>query len=165
MKKVRKSLVVAFLLTMIGALLIGGATMAWFTSEDTNTDNSFAAGTFEISLDKDDQVEKYFNIENTFPGDEGSANIVVINEGSLPMDYSFTLATRGELFAGEFPVQIKINDIAGNQITDLGAERRLKPGQSEEFVIFYLMPKEAGNDYQGATGSLDIKVTGNQINQ
>jgi spore coat-associated protein N len=165
MKKVRKSLVVAFLLTMIGALLIGGATMAWFTSEDKNTDNSFAAGTFEISLDKDDGVEKYFNIENTFPGDEGSAEIVVTNEGSLPMDYYFKLETSGALFEGEFPVQVKINDTAGNQITDLGAERKLDAGQSEKFVIFYLMPEDAGNDYQGATGTLDITVKGNQINR
>jgi spore coat-associated protein N len=165
MNKMNKSLVTAFLLTMIGALLIGGATVAWFTSEDSNTDNAFVAGTFEISLDKDNLVEKYFNITNTFPGDEGSATMVVTNKGSLPMDYFFTLTTSGALFEGSHPVQVKINDIAGNPISDLAAERRLEPGQSEEFTIFYMMPIEADNSYQGAAGSLDISVSGNQINR
>jgi spore coat-associated protein N len=165
MKKVSKGLVTAFLLTMIGALLIGGATVAWFTSEDSNTDNSFAAGTLEISLDKADVVEKYFNIKNTFPGDEASAKIVVSNEGSLALDYYFSLASRGSLFEGTNPLKININDAAGNEVSDLNAERRLGPGESETFVIFYYMPVEADNSYQGAQGTLDIKVVANQINR
>ncbi len=165
MKKMRKGLVVAFLLTMIGALLIGGATVAWFTSEDSNTDNTFAAGTFEISLDKDDIVEKYFNIGNTFPGDQGSAEIVVTNQGSLDMKYTFSLETRGDLFQGEFPVVIRLFDANGEEITNLSAERELGAGNNESFTITYEMPGDAGNNYQGAQGSLDIKVIANQVNR
>jgi spore coat-associated protein N len=164
MKNVRKSLVAAFLLTMVGALLIGGATVAWFTSEDSNTENSFAAGTFEISLDKDDTVEKYFNITNTFPGDTGSAEIVVTNNGSLPLKYYFTLATSGDLFKGQYPVVIRLYK-DGNEITDLTAERELASGKKETFNITYEMPELADNSYQGAMGSLDISVTANQTNR
>ncbi len=163
MKKLNKSLIVAFLLTMIGALLIGGATVAWFTSQDTNTDNSFAAGTLEISLDKEDQVEKYFEVGNMQPGDEGSTEIVVTNEGTLPLDFSFTLETSGALFDGEDPLQVKINDIAGNKVTDPSTEHTLEANETRTFVIFYLMPGDADNDYQGAAGSLNIIVNANQV--
>jgi hypothetical protein len=40
MKKMKQSLFVAFLLTIIGALLIGGVTMDWFTGKEVNEDNS-----------------------------------------------------------------------------------------------------------------------------
>jgi predicted ribosomally synthesized peptide with SipW-like signal peptide len=161
MKKMKKSLVVAFLLTIVGALLIGGATMAWFTSEDTNEDNSFAAGTLEISLDKENG-QKYFDISNIQPGDHGSTELTVSNVGSLALNYNFGLTEEGGLFEGKNPLKIVITD-RGNKPIDLDAGHNLKPNSQETYTISWSMPQEAGNSYQAQSGRLGIGVYAEQV--
>jgi predicted ribosomally synthesized peptide with SipW-like signal peptide len=161
MKKMKKSLVVAFLLTIVGALLIGGATMAWFTSEDTNEDNSFAAGTLEISLDKDNG-QKYFDISNMQPGDSGSAELTVSNVGSLGLRYKFGLTQEGGLFQGSNPLVIVIKDSNGKAINP-DAVRQMVPGSHETFKVSWSMPEAADNSYQGQSGKLGIGVYAEQI--
>lgn len=161
MKKMKKSLVVAFLLTIVGALLIGGATIAWFTSEDTNEDNSFAAGTLEISLDKDNG-QKYFDISNMQPGDHGSTKLTVSNVGSLGLRYNFGLTREGGLFQGDNPLVIVIKD-SNDKVVDPTAVRQMVPGSNETFTVSWSMPEAADNSYQGATGQLGIGVYAEQI--
>lgn len=160
MKKITTSLLVAFLLTMVGALMIGGATVAWFTSEAENTGNSFASGTLEIDLDKPNGTH-YFDIKNIAPGDKGSSPLTVSNSGSLDLRYSFDLTREGGLFDGKAPLVISIADSNGNEINPDGS-RMLKPGANETFTVLWLMPFEADNSYQGQSGSLGIGVYAEQ---
>lgn len=161
MKKIKKSLVVAFLLTMVGALLIGGATMAWFTSEAENNDNSFVSGTLEIGLDKNNG-QKYFDIRNIQPGDNGSSQLTVANTGSLELRYTFNLTKEGGLFEGKNPLSLVIKDSSGS-VVDPSANRRLSSGESETFTFSWSMPKEADNSYQGQSGTLGIGVYAEQL--
>ncbi|MCB2202516.1 M73 family metallopeptidase [bacterium] len=157
----KKSLVVAFLLTIVGALLIGGATMAWFTSEDTNEDNSFAAGTLEISLDKDNG-QKYFDIKNIQPGDHGATELTVSNVGSLALNFNFSLTKESGLFDGKKPLVIVITD-RSNKVVDPEAIHNLQAGSEETYTISWSMPEGASNDYQGASGRLGIGVYAEQV--
>jgi predicted ribosomally synthesized peptide with SipW-like signal peptide len=161
MKKIKKSLVVAFLLTMVGALLIGGATMAWFTSEAENNDNSFVSGTLEIGLDKSNG-QKYFDISNIKPGDKGSSELTVSNTGSLELRYTFSLTKEGGLFEGKNPLSIVIKDQSGT-VVDPSASRHLNAGEHETFTFYWAMPTEADNSYQGQSGTLGIGVYAEQV--
>lgn len=161
MKKINSSILVALLLTMVGALLIGGATTAWFTSEAENSNNTFTSGTLEISLDKPNN-SKYFNITNIAPGDGNSAQITVSNTGSLELRYTFGLTKEGKLFDGDHPLSITIKDSNG-KVVDLQAKRVLASGEHETFTISWQMPEAAGNEYQGQTGTLGIKVMAEQV--
>lgn len=160
-KNIKNSLFVAFLLTMVGALMIGGATVAWFTDEAVNNGNSFAAGTLDISLDRPDGTH-YFDITNIAPGDSGNSELIVKNDGSLPFNYSFSLTTDGGLFSGETPLIISIVDAQGNLI-DSNHVLTLKPTDSHSFKVAWTMPENADNFYQGQSGKLGIGVSAEQI--
>jgi predicted ribosomally synthesized peptide with SipW-like signal peptide len=172
MKKFNSGLLVAFVLTMIGALLVGGATMALFTDTAENTGNSFAAGTLTVDLDKQGE-EKYFDLSNIAPGDSGSATIKVINSGSLALRYKFDdLVRDGYLVAvnseegefGQYPVEFTFK-VDGQEIRigENGTFLELKPGQAQEVTVEWELPLDAGNDYQNTQGSIAISVYAEQI--
>lgn len=161
MKKLTNSLFVAFLLTMVGALMIGGATVAWFTDEAVNNDNGFVAGTLDISLDRPDGSH-YFDISNIAPGDSGNSELTVKNDGSLSFNYGFSLTKNGNLFSGMTPLMVSILDGQGNQINP-DSTLTLKPNDSHSFTVVWTMPNEADNSYQGQTGTLGISVNAEQI--
>ncbi len=160
MKKMKTSILAAFLLIMVGALMVGGATVAWFTSQAENNDNSFAAGTLEISLDKPNGT-KYFNISNIAPGDSGSTRLTVSNTGTLEFRYSFSLTEEGGLFDGDTPMVITVKDSEG-KVVDLGASRTLDSDEDETFTVYWSMPSAAGNSYQKQSGTLGISVLAEQ---
>ncbi len=160
MKKMKASLLATFLLIMVGALMVGGATVAWFTSQAENNDNSFASGTLEISLDKPNGT-KYFNISNIAPGDSGSTELTVSNSGTLEFRYNFSLTEEGKLFDGETPLVITIKDSKG-EVVDLEANRTLDPDEDETFMVYWAMPSAAGNSYQNLSGTLGISVLAEQ---
>jgi predicted ribosomally synthesized peptide with SipW-like signal peptide len=172
MKKFNSGLLVAFVLTMIGALLVGGATMALFTDTAENTGNSFAAGTLTVDLDKQGE-ERYFELSNIAPGDRGSATITVINSGSLALRYKFDdLVRDGYLVAlngeegefGQYPVEFTFK-VDGQEIRvgENGTFLELKPGQSQDVTVEWELPLNAGNDYQNKQGSIGISVYAEQI--
>lgn len=160
MKKMTSSLLVAFLLTMVGALMVGGATTAWFTSEAENNDNTFTSGTLEVSLDKPDGV-KYFNIKNIAPGDSGSTQITISNTGSLELRFSVELVKEGALFQGQTPLKVAVEDNANGKNPQQD-EIVLAAGESKTFTISWSMPSEAGNSYQGQSGTVGISVYAEQ---
>ncbi len=165
MKKLNRSVLAAFILILIGALLVGGATLALFTDTAVNTGNSFAAGELSIDLDKANG-DLYFNIGNIAPGDSGSANILVTNSGSLELRYRFNdLDKVGYLLTGgSHPIvfTLKAED---NTIISTGAAGTpyiLNPGASNTITIEWVFPLDAGNEYQGTTGTLGISVNAEQ---
>jgi len=164
MKKINSGLLAAFVLTMIGALLIGGATVALFTDTAENTGNSFAAGTIAIDLNREDGMQ-YFDIENIAPGDSGSAVITVSNSGSLELRYKFDdLEKVGYLVAGgDHPIVFTLSDADGTLSTgEDGTFRVLEPGQSRDVTVDWAFSIDAGNDYQNESGSVGFSVYAEQ---
>ena len=90
MKNLTKSkTAMSLLLIGLAAIIIGGATMAWFTGEDTIDAATFTAGTVVVNADKADpfivQPEgKYF--DNVNPGDCARVNWNIVNEGTKAVE-------------------------------------------------------------------------------
>lgn len=157
-KKTR--LMISFLTIIVGALLIGGTTVAYFSSSAQNTGNSFASGTLQVELDKEDG-DFYFDLANISPSDSGAVSVVISNSGSLDLQYEVVLALTGDLSIGENPLALTLLD-EGEESIDLTKKRTIKVDESETLLITWEMPLEAGNEYQGATGTLNILVNAEQ---
>ncbi len=156
-----KGIVLTFILMTIGAVLIGGATAAWFTSTAENNQNTFQAGTLKIKLDRE-QGHYYFDIDNIAPGDQGSQPMVIANTGSLDLVYQISYTITGILAEGEQPLEIKFLNGREEPI-DLGLERQISSGQQEMLTITWEMPPEAGNEYQAGTARFDLLVKASQV--
>jgi spore coat-associated protein N len=161
MKKCKSGLLVAFILIVIGALLIGGATVALFTDTAENTGNRFQSGILEVQLDRD-PGNYYFELNNIAPGDKGTQLVIISNTGSLDLVYQFSYKLTGELAQGYHPLQIEFLDSDGLPI-DLSLERRLNSGQDELTTITWELPLEAGNEYQAGTATFDLLINAVQL--
>lgn len=162
-KKINSNLLIAFVLIMIGALLIGGATVALFTDIAQNTDNVFAAGTLSIDLTKQFGADS-FNFSNIAPGDNGSDTIVVQNTGSLELRYRMDSLTKtGYLLnnEGDHPMEFTFT-VGSEAFQPVNTTRVLGPGNSETITVNWEMPLAAGNDYQGESGTLGISFSAEQ---
>src|SRR5690625_2078226 len=73
-RKITKAIVIAAL----GFSLIGGGTFAYF-SDHVETNNTFAAGTLDLSVNP----ETIVNLDNLKPGDEISKTFTLANNGTL----------------------------------------------------------------------------------
>ncbi|HEU4962525.1 MAG TPA: TasA family protein [Bacilli bacterium] len=157
----KKKIALAMLSTALGAALVGAGSFAIFTSSAQNTNNTFTAGTLNISLDKPDGT-KYFDITNMAPGDSGSAPFTVTNNGSLELRYDLTGSLTGALAAGANGLKVTIKDSAGNVITPGDTNRVLAAGASETLTISWALPLAAGNEYQGTTAQFGVFVAAEQ---
>src|SRR5690625_5758722 len=79
----------------LGFSLIGGGTYAYF-SDQVETNNTFAAGTLDLSVNP----ETIVNIDNLKPGDEISREFNVTNNGTLDIE-KVLLETRSEEHTSE----------------------------------------------------------------
>ena len=99
MNRKKKALLSALVFGALGAL--AGATLADFTAQTKNPNNAFAAGTIVLSNTKqggtaclstgggttdtnvNDNCDQLINLSVKQPGDSGTANLTLKNEGSL----------------------------------------------------------------------------------
>lgn len=146
---IKKKVSGAILATALGATLIGGGSYALFTAEAVNTGNTFTTGGVTIeNVSSSFSATKYF--ENLAPGDSEEWTVTIKNKDTLdawvqvPED---GYVKTGDLFGGNHPLSIDVN----NEVF------RIKAGEEKTFKFKYAFPKDAGNEYQGKTGSLDIK--------
>lgn len=146
----------AILATALGATLIGGGTFALFTSTASNTGNTFTAGTVVITDTTGGAgslASQAVNFSNLAPGDNGTMNMTVRNDGNLDEwvhinEVASTATETGGLFSGTTPVALSL---PSNVV-------KLAPGDSTTFTIGYNFPSVADNSYQAAKGSFNVKV-------
>lgn len=147
---IKKKFGMALATTALGAMLIGGGTFALFSDTATNEGNTFTAGTVAIDAGQNGTVfTGALYIDNMAPGDRETGKLTITNNGSLKAfakvsDYAGT----GDLFGGDYPVQIILDD----------SFIVLDPGDSATLDVEYYFPIEAGNEYQGAEGQVDFEV-------
>ncbi|WP_202708156.1 TasA family protein [Sporosalibacterium faouarense] len=93
----KKRLVLSLLLVGLLAFSAGMGTFAWFASQATSSNNTFAAGTLTVSLEGQDTEQNDFSIDGPIQpgdivtrdsnGDPGYATIEIVNSGSLDLGY------------------------------------------------------------------------------
>lgn len=152
---IKKKLGMALATTALGAMLIGGGTFALFSATAENSGNTFTTGSVAIDAGSV-AVFSGAVYANLAPGDSGTATLTVTNTGTLEafikVDDIDNLS--GGLFDGG-PNQL--------QITYDDSVKKVAPGGTATFDIHYLLPLDAGNEYQGETGTFDILVKAVQV--
>jgi len=85
---VRKKIIVGGLVIVALLALVAGATFAIFSDNVVSDEQTFAAGTVDITVDdKDEFFETILNMENMEPGDcSGPQKVTIKNVGTLPVD-------------------------------------------------------------------------------
>ncbi|HBN84431.1 MAG TPA: hypothetical protein DDZ89_11355 [Clostridiales bacterium] len=77
----KRNIFISILIIAISASLIAGATMAWFTDATEPIENTFTAGTVEISANET-KFPTPAMAENWNPGDEAEKEFTIINTGT-----------------------------------------------------------------------------------
>jgi predicted ribosomally synthesized peptide with SipW-like signal peptide len=164
----KKKLVMAVFSAFFGASLIGAGTSAVFTSSATNEGNTFASGTLTVELDKDSSKgEHYFNVDNMAPGDSEVAYMMVSNTGSLDLRFNLTHS-----FSGELGKALQVDYYYKNEDYDkddsdskewikIEGPREIPATKPESFVeikVVVTLPLETGNEFQGKSDILTLKV-------
>lgn len=151
MKKILMSL------ATVGALsaLITGASFALFTAQTENINNTFSAGTVtlgNVALGSCDIGDP----NNLAPGDSGSCTVNVTYSGSLEAFIGVQFSTEGALFEGSHPVTVSLSGGVGdhNGYYLLG---KYDDGETASVTADWSFPLAAGNEYQGASGTVNLK--------
>jgi len=148
---IKKKIGGAIMATALGAALIGGGSYALFTDTAVNAGNTFTTGGVTIDdVNTTFTATQYF--DNLAPGDSESWTVTIKNTDTLGAwvkvaDLPDAYTTSGDLFGGTHPLTISPN----NEVFHLA------PGEEVDFTFTYAFPLDAGNEYQGKSGTLDIK--------
>lgn len=168
----------SFLVIALAAALVGGATMAWFTSTATNEGNTFSAGTLEVAL-QDDSGDPWqgpaYDVAGIAPGwSGGESTFVVKNTGTLALKY------RGQFTANvsEEPndialynaMMVKYSKDGGDTWTEAslsslvaaGFTGNLAPGASDSVIIEPFLPTATGNAAQGGSFTFYLTIDATQ---
>jgi spore coat-associated protein N len=138
-----------------GLLLVGvGSTFAFFTDTATNSSNTLNAGKVQIQdVTGKAAFSQTLHFNNLAPGDSETANVSVQNTGNLDawvyLDGPASSQTEsGALFQGAHPLAITFDS---NPLL-------LHPGETKPLSVSYSLPRDAGNEYQNASGTMNIVI-------
>lgn len=93
MKKMSRSkAIMSILLIGLAALIIGGATMSWFTDSDTVKDATFTAGTIEVSADGPKHGLSEIELSKINPGDCDRVEWTIRNKGTKNAELRVSLS-------------------------------------------------------------------------
>ncbi|WP_079529571.1 MULTISPECIES: CalY family protein [Halobacillus] len=106
----KKKLGMSVVTASLGLSLIGGGTFAYFSDTET-TNNTFAAGTLDLSVDP----QKIIDVSNLKPGDTMVREFKLANDGSVKIDTVNLLTdyqiidAQGDNGSADFGKHIRVN--------------------------------------------------------
>ena len=162
----RRHLAVLLVLAGLVAAAPGVATLAGFTAQDVNRDNTISAGVLDVAFG---QATSAFNVANMKPGDWFDTSVPILNTGSMTEDYSFsatslrpggpanldevlrvTVSRQGTVLAENLRFST-LRDVTG----------RLDAGGRDVLDLRVTWPEnvpQVDNRYQGASLAMDLQV-------
>ena len=162
----RRHLAVLLVLAGLVAAAPGVATLAGFTAQDVNRDNTISAGVLDVAFG---QATSAFNVANMKPGDWFDTSVPILNTGSMTEDYSFsatslrpggpanldevlrvTVSRQGTVLAENLRFST-LRDVTG----------RLDAGGRDVLDLHVTWPEnvpQVDNRYQGASLAMDLQV-------
>ncbi len=85
-------IIVSFMTIMLVGALIGGGVYAAFSDTESTTDNTFAAGTLDLTVGAADPTTESISVTNIKPGDTGNAATWPVNNiGSISGNLTVTI--------------------------------------------------------------------------
>jgi signal peptidase len=158
----KKKTVASLLVLGLLLALIAGGTFAAFTATASNDNNSFTTGTLMVDQPALN-VSGGWTITNAFPGFSQSHAFTVRNGGTVPLNWTASIAGSGTLFGPvNDPDGADDNNPATVSLTPTSGE--LDPGTSTTVTGIFNMPVAAGNGYQDTAGAVTLTVNGTQAN-
>lgn len=163
--------------------MLAGTTWAWFTDSVTNAGNKIQAGTLDVSLlaaksdgaggygaltDVSGSTEPIFKGENWEPGYSTGVKLAVKNNGTLSLKYKLTFGNLSATKGIEEVLEVAVDGTPVGTLSEFvsGAaflEGTLAGGEtSAEKTVVVTMQTSAGNDYQGASATFDIRLVATQ---
>ncbi|WP_251153648.1 TasA family protein [Cellulosimicrobium sp. Marseille-Q4280] len=154
-------------------------TSALFTDQEVVSDNTFAAGTFDLTAN---QPDPKIELPNMLPGDSADFDVVVGNGGTLELRYSvegaFSAITEGGQNLGE-TLDLEVTDADGTVLFDGTAasltqlvgdkaegpqagDRVLGAAQTETLNFKVTYPEDSDNTFAGADASLTLTLDAEQ---
>ena len=166
-KRHRRVLAGALIFTGLVAAAPGVATLAGFTAQDVNRDNSIESGTLDVAVG---QAEKYFEVRNMKPGDTTVQTVKVINTGSRRQDFALdTVNVKGNL-DDVLTVSVAQDGkvlAEGAKLSELAPVMSgLQSGEATAYDISVSWPENApeiDNKYQAGAVSFDFQVDATQL--
>ena len=73
--------------------LVGAGTFAFFTDTETSVNNILAAGTLDLNVNGGDSAVTTLSVSTANPGDSGSGNTTLYNNGNLDAELDIILST------------------------------------------------------------------------
>ena len=178
-----KRIVTSLFVIALAAILVSGATMAWFTSQVEITGNLFQAGTLTLELGEHPLP---FELDNMQPGEVYEEEVTVQNTGSLDFKFKVVITEDGAAPAagnpGYLPDQLWVTvsmdtgkvyegalaDLLATDLVYADADGNVVPLEAEDgegkvsFKVEFLTT--AGNDYQDSSFSGTITFIATQVN-
>lgn len=164
----KKSLLISLVLIGVMAFGLGIGTYAYFTSQATSEDNTFATGTLVIDS-PGTLTTAEMGVDNIYPGWSDSRGVTVHNSGSLEFKYRVRVDSDplvgNPLYDGDTPLQVSFDgvnytDIDALDYVELGT---IAAGGDGTFNIYFKLPEAADNDYQGAEATLTFVFDATQV--
>jgi|SRR5690625_541946 len=106
---IKKQLGMGIMSAALGISLIGGGTFAYF-SDSVTTENTFAAGTLDLSVDPTTIID----VDNIKPGDSMTRTFELQNNGSLDIETVY------------LDTEYTVNDAENNNTEDFGEHIRVE---------------------------------------
>ncbi|MDA8234129.1 MAG: TasA family protein [Clostridia bacterium] len=165
----KKRLLLSLMTVAMISVLVAGASFALFSANTTNGGNTLTAGT--VTLGEPRVVNA--TLDNIAPGDSGDViDYTVTYTGNLPAWLGVKVWTSGSLFAGTSPATVTVADgntntyVASSSIPTnptvikkaAGATTAFNNAETVTFDVNYAFPIGAGNEYQGATGTVNLAL-------
>jgi len=142
--------------------LIGGATFAVLSDQQTVAAQSLTAGTLKLNGSQAQSIS--IPTIGLTPGQTINGSFNVVNDGSLPLRYAVTANTSGNLFNsgdynrdGSVDTNHAVVALTQNQTANIDGR-----GQSQLVRYSVKLPANAGNDFQNQPGSLSFTVSASQ---
>jgi len=141
-KKTLIGIAIALLLVLITVSVGYGL----FSAVAKSKENRLQSGKVAVELSGEPVT-----LNNIQPGDRGEVFFEIKNTGTLPVVYTVNFETSGKLFEGNSAVVL------------FGFEGKyLDVGETQHIPISWYFPEEAGDSYQGASGTFVVVVNAQQ---
>ncbi len=183
-KKSGKKLLISCALSIVLCVfMLAGTTWAWFTDSVTNAGNKIQAGTLDVSLlaaksdgaggygalsDVSESTEPIFKGENWEPGYSTGVKLAVKNNGTLALKYKLIFANLTATKGIEQVLDVTVDGIAVGTLAEFFGGAAFDEGvlaagaTSAEKTVVVTMRTSAGNVYQGAAATFDVRLVAAQ---
>ncbi len=156
----QRKIVMSLFMIAFGCVMVGGATVAYFTDTATNDNNIFSTGIVEIeTANLDGSTLSTQSISDMLPGDEEDFSFKLVNNSSVDIIVRGSIETDAVLNEESIFAQQDEDVNCASATTGAGFPDDwtiLQAGSDLPVTWSVSLPAAAGNNYQGKSGTVSL---------